>query len=71
MLNKSNIKNSLFDLVNEQSVSNLNSKAHLSAMSPKSNKKLGYSNAGVTEVDKNILNAKTSLHSLLQRSLDR
>lgn len=43
----------------------------MSALSPKSNKKLGYSTAGVTEVDKNILNAKNSLHSLLQRSLDR
>lgn len=47
MLNKSNVKASLFDLINkEQSISNLN------AVSPRSGKKGGYSNAGVTEVDK-------------------
>ena len=40
----------------------------MSAMSPKTNKRLGYSNAGVTAVDKQMLNAKTSLQSLLQRS---
>lgn len=71
MMNKSNVKASLYDLLNQHSNSNLNEKAQLSAMSPRTNKKLGYSGAGVTDVDKQVLNARTSLQSLLQRSQDR
>lgn len=70
-MNKSNVKASLFDMINQQSISNLNEKTQLSAMSPKTNKKYGYSHTGATQVDKQLLTAKTSLHSLLQRSLDR
>lgn len=70
-MNKSNVKASLYDLLNQHSNSNLNEKAQLTALSPKTNKKLGYAGAGVTDVDKQMLNARTSLQSLLQRSHDR
>jgi hypothetical protein len=47
MLNKSNVKASLYDLINKEASFN-----NLNATSPRSGKKGGYSNAGVTEVDK-------------------
>ena len=71
MLNKSNVKASLLDLINEQSIANLHDQSKLSGASPKTNRRLGYAGAGVTEVDKRLLAARTSLQSLLQRSQDR
>lgn len=67
-MNKSNVKNSLLDLINN--ANNSDEKAKLSAMSPKTDKKLGYASVGVTEVDKQLINAKTSLQSLLLQSAD-